>query len=117
MKIIDLNQRFEIQPIQLQKICQQWQITELALFGSVLRDDFKPQSDIDLLVSFAEDAKITFFDLDTIEAQFSRLFNRQVDLVTKRSIEQSHNWIRKQNILNHAKIIYEQRSRNTSRSY
>ena len=117
MKIINPNRHFDLKPIQLQEICQQWQITELALFGSVLRADFNSQSDIDILVSFAEDAKITFFDLDTIEGQLSKLFNRQVDLITKRSIEESHNWIRKQNILGNSKIIYEQRSGNTSRSY
>ena len=68
-------------------------------------------------VSFAEEAKITFFDLDTIEAQFSQLFDRPVDIVTKQAIEQSHNWIRKNNILNNAKVIYRQRSRDASRSY
>ncbi len=96
-----------LKPEKIEQICQQWQIKELALFGSVLREDFNPQSDIDVLVSFAEDAKITFFDLDTIEQQLSKLFDRPVDLVTKRAIEQSHNWIRKKNILDNARIIYE----------
>ncbi|MGK7952577.1 MAG: nucleotidyltransferase family protein [Xenococcaceae cyanobacterium] len=91
---------------KIEQFCQQWQIKELALFGSVLREDFNPQSDIDVLVSFAEDAKITFFDLDTIEQQLSKLFDRPVDVVTKRAIEQSHNWIRKKNILDNARIIY-----------
>ncbi len=100
---------------KIKQICQQWQIEELALFGSVLREDFNPTSDIDVLVSFAESAQITFFDLDTIEQQLSKLFNRSVDVVTKRAIEQSHNWIRKKNILENAQIIYEQRSRNTHR--
>lgn len=99
---------------QIEQICQQWQIEELALFGSVLRKDFNPQSDIDVLVTFAEDAKITFFDLDAIEKQLSKLFNRSVDVVTKRAIEQSHNWIRQKNILENAQIIYEQRQRNTT---
>ena len=115
MKMINPDQHFNIQPNQLQEICQQWQITELALFGSVLRNDFNSKSDINVLVSFAEEAKITFFDLDTIESQLSTLFNRPVDLVTKQAIEQSHNWIRKQNILSNSKIIYEQRSGNTSK--
>ena len=92
---------------KIEQICQQWQIEELALFGSVLREDFNPNSDIDVLVSFAESAKITFFDLDTIEQQLSQLFNRPVDVVTKRAIEKSHNWIRKKNILDNAQIIYE----------
>lgn len=63
-----------------------------------------------MLVSFAENAKITFFDLDLIEEELSKLFDRPVDIVTKRSVEQTHNWIRKKNILKNAKVIYEQRS-------
>jgi len=94
---------------ELQAICQRWQIVELALFGSVLRPDFNPDSDIDVLVTFSEIAKITFFDLDTIEQQLSQLFHRPVDVVTKRAIEQSHNPIRRKNILDHSKVIYEQR--------
>lgn len=82
----------------------------ILLFGSVLREDFNVDSDIDLLVSFAEDAKITFFDLDTIEEEFSKLFNRPVDVVTKAAIERSHNWIRRKNILDNSQVIYEQRS-------
>ena len=74
-----------------------------------MREDFTPQSDIDVLVSFDENAKITFFDLDVIEQELSKLFNRPVDVVTKRAIEQSHNWIRKKNILDKAQIVYEQR--------
>ena len=91
------------------KLCQQWQIKELALFGSVLRDDFNPRSDIDVLISFTENAKITFFDLDKIEQQLSDIFHRPVDVVTKKAIEQSHNWIRKRNILERSQVIYEQR--------
>ncbi|MDJ0681271.1 MAG: nucleotidyltransferase domain-containing protein [Xenococcaceae cyanobacterium MO_167.B52] len=87
---------------KIKQICQQWQIEELALFGYVLREYFNPTSDIDVLVFFAESAKITFFDLYTIEQQLSKLFNRSVDIVTKRAIEQSHNWISKKNILENA---------------
>ncbi len=117
MNLPDRYQNLKIQPVQLQEICQQWQIVELALFGSVLRDDFDSESDIDILVSFAKEAKVSFFALEAIEEQLSKLFNRPVDLVTKQAIEQSHNWIRKQNILGNSSVIYQQRPRNTSRSY
>jgi predicted nucleotidyltransferase len=109
--MIDLYKRLNAKPEQLTEICQQWQIVELALFGSILREDFNLNSDVDLLVSFAPQAKITFFDLDNIENQFSLLFKRPVDIVTKKAMEKSHNWIRQQNILGNAKIIYEQKSR------
>ena len=113
----ELYQRLKIKPDRLNDICHQWQITELALFGSILRDDFNAQSDIDILVSFDENVTITFFDLDTLEEQLSMLLDRLVDLVTRKAVQQSHNWIRKQNILDNSLVIYEQRSRNTSRSY
>ena len=116
MQLDDLYQRLKIEPEQLKEICQQWKIIELALFGSVLRDDFNTRSDIDILVSFDEGSSIAFFDLDDIEEQLSMLFDRPVDLVTKKAVQQSHNWIRKKNILGNSQVIYEQRSRNTSRS-
>ncbi len=93
----------------LKKLCQHWQIIELSLFGSILREDFNADSDIDLLVKFSEEARITFFDLDVIEQQLSQLFHRPVDVVTKSAIEQSHNPIRRKNILENSKLIYEQR--------
>ncbi len=117
MQLNNLYQRLKIEPEQLKEICQQWKIIELALFGSVLRDDFNARSDIDILVSFDEGSSIAFFDLDAIEEQLSMLFNRPVDLVTKKAVQQSHNWIRKQNILGNSQVIYEQRSRNSYRSY
>ena len=100
------DRHLKVQTDRLEAICQQWQITELALFGSILRDDYNHQSDIDLLVSFANEANITFFDLDAIEEQLSKLFNRPVDLVTKQAIEHSHNYIRKKNILDNSIVIY-----------
>jgi hypothetical protein len=95
----------------LKKLCQHWQIVELSLFGSILREDFNADSDIDVLVEFSEKARITFFDLDLIEQQLSKLFHRPVDVVTKSAIQQSHNPIRRQNILDNSKVIYEQRQR------
>ncbi len=106
---MDIYKRLNADKNELLKICEERQIVELALFGSVLRDDFDNDSDIDLLVTFAQNAKISFFDLDDIENQFSLLFNRQVDVVTKKAIENSHNWIRKQNMLGNSKVIYEQK--------
>ncbi|MBC6424161.1 MAG: nucleotidyltransferase domain-containing protein [Hormoscilla sp. SP12CHS1] len=95
-------------PATLAKVCKQWQITELAVFGSILRDDFNLNSDIDLLVTFHPEARITMFGLEAIEMGFQKLLQRPVDLVTKRAIERSHNWIRRQNILGNAKTIMSQ---------
>ena len=97
-------------PIDYEKIvefCQRWKITELALFGSVLRDDFQPESsDIDVLVSFAQDAHWTLFDLVDIEEDLQTIFQRKVDLVSRRGIERSQNPLRRQAILNSAQVIY-----------
>jgi uncharacterized protein len=58
------------------EFCQQWQVTEFALFGSVLRDDFRPDSDIDVMVQFHPDAHPTFLSLDQMEAELQTIFDR-----------------------------------------
>ena len=106
-RAIALRPNLTVDRQQLRELCDRWQITQLELFGSILRDDFRPDSDIDLLVTFADTARITFFDLDSIERQLSLLFdNRPVDLVTRRAIEQSHNPIRRAAILGTAQPFY-----------
>ena len=106
---IPLPHGLTISSESLTKLCQHWQIVEVSLFGSILREDFNTNSDIDVLVKFSEEARITFFDLDVIEQELSKLFYRPVDVVTKLAIEQSHNPIRRKNILDNSKVIYEQR--------
>jgi hypothetical protein len=86
--------------------CQRWQITEFALFGSVLRDDFRPDSDIDVLVTFAPDSHWRFSDELKMEEEIEAIFGREVDLVDRRSIEQSRNYIRRKTILKSARTIY-----------
>ena len=86
--------------------CQRWRIAELALFGSVLRDDFRADSDVDVLVTFADDANWSLFDHLAMEDELSRLLGREVDLVSRRAIERSKNWVRKEAILSGAESIY-----------
>ena len=86
--------------------CRRWQIVELALFGSVLRDDFKPDSDVDVLVVFASDAHWSLLEHIRMEQELEDLLGRKVDLVSKRAIERSENWLRRQNILTSAQPIY-----------
>ncbi|MEM9542886.1 MAG: nucleotidyltransferase domain-containing protein [Cyanobacteria bacterium P01_E01_bin.42] len=101
-----IYQRLKVTPIALANFCKKWEIRELSAFGSVLRDDFNANSDIDLLVTFHPQSKITLFDFETIEIELKTLFLRDVDLVSKRAIERSQNWIRRQNILGNARVIY-----------
>jgi len=86
--------------------CQKWQVTELALFGSVLRDDFRPNSDIDIMVQFHPEAHPTFSTLEQMEAELKSLCNREVDLVTRQGIESSQNYLRRHEILSSAQVIY-----------
>jgi predicted nucleotidyltransferase len=99
--------RLKISPQKLMAICQQWQIVEVALFGSVLREDFHEDSDIDLLISFAPEAPQGLLTLAKIKHQLEFLLNHTVDLVVKDAIQNGDNWIRRQEILNTAVTIYE----------
>ncbi|MGF1481828.1 MAG: nucleotidyltransferase family protein [Cyanophyceae cyanobacterium] len=91
---------------RLAEFCQKWQIVQLACFGSVLRDDFRPDSDIDLLVDFAPRANLGLLDFIRLENELSALLGRPVDLVEKSAVETSPNWIRRTEILNTAQVIY-----------
>lgn len=86
--------------------CRKWKITELSVFGSALRDDFRPDSDVDVLVSFAEDAQWSLFDIVHIEDELSGIFGRKADLATRKSVEQSPNYIRRRHILNSLESVY-----------
>jgi uncharacterized protein len=95
---------------QIATFCDRWQITEFALFGSVLRDDFRPDSDIDIMVQFHPDAHPTFSTLDQMEAELKTIFQRDIDLITRQGIETSRNYLRRQEILSSAQVIYATRS-------
>ena len=86
--------------------CERWQVTELALFGSVLRDDFGPDSDIDVLVAFSDGARHTLFDMVEMEAELKALFGRDVDLTERAGIEQSRNYLRRRAVLQSVETIY-----------
>ncbi len=96
-----------LQEETLQGFCHRWQITELAVFGSVLRDDFRENSDLDVLVSFDPESRWSLLDLVRIKRELEIIVGRDVDLVTRSSIEKSPNWIRRENILNTAQLIYK----------
>ena len=95
--------------ISLDKVvdfCRRWKITEFALFGSILRNDFRPDSDIDVLVTFAPDASWRFYDLVSMKEELEAMFGRSVDLIEKRLVESSENYIRRKHILDHMETIY-----------
>lgn len=90
----------------IQAFCQRWQIAELAVFGSILRNDFCADSDVDFLYVLKSNTRWKLSDLIQAEEELAQLLGREIDLVGKVSIERSHNWLRKRNILSSAKVIY-----------
>ncbi|MDR1924110.1 MAG: nucleotidyltransferase domain-containing protein [Planctomycetaceae bacterium] len=84
-------------------ICKKYYVNELSIFGSSLRDDFNKNSDIDILVSFNKKSNITLFDIMDLENEFSKLLNREVDIIEKEALK---NPIRKNKILSTKEIIY-----------
>src|SRR5262245_41100025 len=99
-----LGGRLALDRERLAAFCRRWGVAELALFGSVLRDDFRPDSDVDVLVAFAPGARRGLFDLVEMEDELTELLGRRVDLVTRRSVEESDNWLRRRTILDSAVV-------------
>lgn len=99
-------QNLDLPMAQIKELCDRWQIVEFALFGSVLRDDFQPTSDIDVLITFAPSAHKGLLTLARIKRELEDLLGRDVDILTKKSIEQSQNTTRSHNILSSAQVIY-----------
>jgi predicted nucleotidyltransferase len=93
---------------EITAFCKRWKVVEFALFGSALREDFSSQSDIDALVSFAPHSNRSLFDHVRMQAELQEIFGRQVDLITRRALDQSRNTLLRSEILGTAKIIYSE---------
>jgi predicted nucleotidyltransferase len=96
----------EIPEDRLAAFCRKWRIRRFALFGSVLRDDFGPGSDVDCLVDFAPEADWSLLDVVRAEQELGEFLGRPVDLVERPVVEGSENWIRRRHILRTARTIY-----------
>ena len=101
-----MNTQVDIPRDEIAAFCERWQLAELALFGSVLRDDFSPDSDIDVLVRFDPKARPTLLDIARMQDELTRLFGRQADLVERTAVETSRNYIRRKAILESAEVVY-----------
>jgi predicted nucleotidyltransferase len=95
-----------VSPVALARFCQRWRIRELALFGSALRDDFGPDSDVDILVTFGDDSEWGLLDHVRMQQELQSLFQRNVDLISKRGLERSRNWMRRNEILKTAQTLF-----------
>ncbi len=93
----------DISENKLAELCRKWKVTELSLFGSILRDDFGPDSDIDVLVVFQPDAPWSLWDLMEMKEELEVLFGRPVDMVEKEALRNP--W-RKRRILSTYEVVY-----------
>jgi uncharacterized protein len=100
-----VEQRLKISLSEISAFCDRWQIVEFALFGSVLRDDFRADSDIDVLVRLAPNHRWGLEWID-IKNELQSMFQRDVDLISRESLERSPNVLRRQGILDSAEVLY-----------
>ena len=98
--------RVDIPRAEIEAFCEKYDIKEFSLFGSVLSDDFGKDSDIDILVTFGNNSHHTVFDLVRMEEELQQIFKCEIDLVSRRGLESSRNYIRKNAILNSVETIY-----------
>ena len=101
-----MEPRIPVDQAKIAAFCQKWKITELSFFGSVLRDDFRPDSDVDVLVTFAPRAGWTLFDWVVMAEELEGIFGRKVDLMTRRSVETSENYLLRKHILQLTRQVY-----------
>jgi len=101
-----MSARISIDREKIAEFCRRWKITEFALFGSVLREDFRPDSDVDVLVTFAPDTRYSLFDLVHVQDELKQIFGREVDLVERKAVEKSENYIRRKHILSSVEPVY-----------
>ena len=98
--------QLQVDSERLADFCRRWNITELALFGSALRSDFRSDSDVDVLVAFAPGRHHRLADLTRMEDELTLIFGRPVDLVTRPSVERSRNYVFRQQALGTRQPLY-----------
>lgn len=98
-----VSPRIRIDHDRITEFCRRWSVTELSLFGSVLREDFRPQSDVDVLVSFSPDAPWHLMHLVEMREELEQIFGREVDLVEKAALR---NPFRRHEILTTRQTLY-----------
>ena len=86
--------------------CNKWHVREFSLFGSALREDFGKDSDVDVMVDFERGTGHSLFDLVSMKDELELIFGRDVDLMTRKDVEQSRNYIRRKAILESMEVIY-----------
>jgi len=101
-----INPNLKLPQERVADFCRRRQIKRLSVFGSATRDDFRPDSDVDVLVEFEDSARVTLFDLVEMQDELKDLLDRPVDLVERQAVERSENYIRRRHILSSAEPVY-----------
>ena len=101
-----MNALIQNQKKKIEEFCKAWNVKELQVFGSVLTKDFRPDSDIDIIVDFSPGSIHTLIHLAQMEEELEHIFNRRIDLISRQAIEQSRNHIRKKTILSTMERVY-----------
>lgn len=101
--------KIKVPKAKIAEFCKRWNISEFAVFGSALRPDFRSDSDVDVLVTFAPQTHVTLFDMVYMQDELKAIFGRNVDLVSRRGVEASRNYLRRKNILESAEVIHVSR--------
>jgi len=91
---------------RIEEFCRKWNVRELSLFGSILRDDYRPDSDVDMLFDFEPHARRTLLDLVAMREELCDLLGRPVDLISRKGVERSGNTARRDAILSSARVLY-----------
>ena len=95
--------RIEVPEERIAEFCRKWRVREFALFGSVLGDDFRADSDVDVLVSIEDDAPWSTFDLVDMIDELKAIFGREVDLLEKEALRNPY---RRRHILANRQVLY-----------
>lgn len=98
-----MSPHIQVNKDQISAFCRKWGIEEFSVFGSVLRDDFRPDSDIDVLVGLPENSGLSLFDWTSMQSELEQMFGRKVDLVSKRGLR---NPFRRHAILTSREVLY-----------
>jgi predicted nucleotidyltransferase len=98
-----MKRKFSIPRKRIAEFCKRWSINEFALFGSVLREDFRPDSDVDVLVSIDPKAHIGLLEIVQMQIELEKMFKRPVDLVEKEGLRNPY---RRREILGTAQVVY-----------
>jgi uncharacterized protein len=101
--VAETIEKFNIPKDKLDEFCRRWRIVEMGFFGSILREDFGKESDVDVLVSFAPNSSWTLLDLIAMQDELSDLFGRKVDLVEREALR---NPFRRREILRTVELVY-----------